>query len=296
MFTFLLVSGSISVFFTVIGLNFLIFKKKKKKLLPDFKATSLVLQVFQDLAGRGLLDSSFFFPPFAVVPRGEGSVCATIFAGAQFLTHVLRAPCALTLHSAHFRYTHGDIPSHFDTFWLVCEVLQWEQIALHPLLAWPLQEVSSLLTDSGPLLNKVFLGVAASLSLCWPPLINLWGTLSGSKSHPQSSLFTGLVVVCAKSLCTWGPCTAVVIIFREKSPWVLPTVPNKHLAFHTDHLSDQSRVYLGQGQSWPHSSSSSRFHWDPQFLSHCPSLRPLPQPGYTAGFVSLTAFLSPQWL
>ena len=46
---------------------------------------------------------------------------------------------------------------------------------------------------------------------------------------------------------------------------------NKHLAFHTVQLSDQSRDYPSQGSSRPSSSPISRCHLDPQFLWYCPS-------------------------
>ena len=79
----------------------------------------------------------------------------------------------------------------------------------------------------------------------------------------------------------------------EKVPLGAAASPNHLLAFHTDQLSDQSRVYLCHGQSWPNSSLCPRSHLVLQILWYCPSWQLLPQPGYVAGYVSLAAFLSP---
>ena len=82
----------------------------------------------------------------------------------------------------------------------------------------------------------------------------------------------------------------------EKSPFGchLLLLTSAWLSTHSNF--NQSRVYLSHGQSQSLSSLSSRCHPIPQFLWYCPSRQQQPQPGCATGFVSLTAFLSPETL
>ena len=89
--------------------------------------------------------------------------------------------------------------------------------------------------------------------------------LSESKLCPLSSLFAGLAP--ARPQVPVGGSGPPL----KKVPLMLPVAPNKCPAFHTVQLSDQSRVYLGYGQSRSISSPSSSYHLAPQFLWYCPS-------------------------
>lgn len=93
--------------------------------------------------------------------------------------------------------------------------------------------------------------ISLSLSGCcyWsetllPPL---WSTpdvpwVEANHTTP-SSLFAGLLL--HESIL----CTVAKSLFWVNSPCLQQTIPNKHLAFHTDYLFDLSRDYVGHGPS-----------------------------------------------
>ena len=227
-----------------------------------------------------------------MIHKDAGSVWATIITGAQFPAHVLRALCG----QHHPLYAFAPSGCQESTSFYTPLSSLWGTLSrskLHPpsYLFFGLGAAHA----QGPCTGAQFTYWRKSL---WallplqaptaPPLTNLWGALIRSKSCLHSSLFAGPATV--------HPCTRPKFHFSEKSLWVPPASPNKHVAFHTDQLSGQSRVYQGHYQSQSILSPSFRCCLAPQFLWYCPSQWPLHQLVCSTCSVSLTAFLSPLWL
>lgn len=176
--------------------------------------------------------SGLHYFPFLWFCKDGGSVCDTVITGVQFPAHILKALCSHTVHSAYLCQVYVNNSSCFENLWSVHKV-HWVCKNCVPLLSlcWP---------GSALLLEEVTLWVTASPRHCCLPLINLWGSLSGRKSHPYSPSFTSLAAVYTSALHGYQ------LFFWEKSPWVQTATPNKSPAFHTVQLTGQRL-----SGSWP---------------------------------------------
>ena len=140
MFTFGLLSGSVSGFRSAPGLTVLPLKKKKKSALLVVKP----LHVFQALGGHGMLGSVFLFPRFC---WGKGLCLGYNNHMCPVSSPLLsQYPEALTLHSAQLHGADTNKPPCFAPLWSIREVRCG--VKLHPqfslLAGWAAARTRSL--------------------------------------------------------------------------------------------------------------------------------------------------------
>ena len=174
-------------------------------------------------------------------------------------------------------------PPHCATLWLVCEVHQVGATHILPspcLLPWALR---SCKVSSGQFSSPIELSLSGHCYLSEP----LLSPFDQSMRRPKWEQISLPPPPLGWPLHARDLYTEAEGLFLSKSPWLWPAIPNKHLAFHLDQLSDQFRDHLDHSQSQPISSPISRCYPVPQFLWYCPSWRPQSQPGYGASCVSV---------
>lgn len=107
----LLTSVWISLWFFTISNVYCLILGKKEKPPAVFTPAKLVLQVSQDLSGRGAIGSLF---SFLVVLQGWG-LTLSYNHSAQFSAHAFRALCSHTVHSAYLHQASTNNPSGIVT-------------------------------------------------------------------------------------------------------------------------------------------------------------------------------------